>query len=45
VESDATLEWASTTTVVVEAHAGGQTGLGYSYGPAAVGAPIEEGLT
>jgi L-alanine-DL-glutamate epimerase-like enolase superfamily enzyme len=41
-ESDGTLEWAATTIVVVEAHAGGQTGLGYTYGPAAAGSLVEE---
>ncbi len=35
-ESDGTLTWDSTTIVVVEAHGGGQTGLGYTYGPPAV---------
>ena len=30
-ESDGTLAWDSTTIVVVEAHAGGETGLGYTY--------------
>jgi L-alanine-DL-glutamate epimerase-like enolase superfamily enzyme len=30
-ESDGTLEWSSTTMVVVHAHGGGQTGLGYTY--------------
>jgi L-alanine-DL-glutamate epimerase-like enolase superfamily enzyme len=30
-ESDGTLEWDSTTIVLVEAHAGGETGLGYTY--------------
>ncbi|MDK3258725.1 enolase C-terminal domain-like protein [Blastococcus capsensis] len=30
-ESDGTLAWDSTTIVVVEARAGGQTGLGYTY--------------
>ncbi len=30
-ESDGTLEWDSTTLVLVEATAGGKTGLGYSY--------------
>ena len=34
-ESDGTLEWDSTTIVVVEAHGGGETGLGYTYAPAA----------
>jgi L-alanine-DL-glutamate epimerase-like enolase superfamily enzyme len=41
-ESDGTLEWDSTTIVVVEAHGGGETGLGYTYGPKAVGAVVEE---
>ena len=31
-ESDGTLEWGSTTMVLVEAHAGGVRGLGYTYG-------------
>lgn len=31
-ESDGTLEWDSTTMVLVEAHAGGEVGVGYSYG-------------
>lgn len=43
-ESDGTLEWASTTMVVVEARAGGQTGIGYTYGPTAVGSFIESQL-
>jgi L-alanine-DL-glutamate epimerase-like enolase superfamily enzyme len=43
-ESDGTLEWDSTTIVVVEAHAGGETGLGYTYGPAATGKLVEEKL-
>ena len=30
-ESDGTLEWDSTTIVVVQAHAGGEVGLGYTY--------------
>jgi L-alanine-DL-glutamate epimerase-like enolase superfamily enzyme len=30
-ESDGTLEWDSTTIVLVEAHAGDRTGLGYTY--------------
>jgi L-alanine-DL-glutamate epimerase-like enolase superfamily enzyme len=41
-ESDGTFEWDSTTIVVVEAHGGGETGLGYMYGPKAVGAVVEE---
>jgi L-alanine-DL-glutamate epimerase-like enolase superfamily enzyme len=43
-ESDGTLEWGSTTIVVVEAHAGGKTGLGYTYAPAAAGKLVEEKL-
>jgi L-alanine-DL-glutamate epimerase-like enolase superfamily enzyme len=39
-ESDGTLEWDATTIVVVHAHAGGETGLGYTYGPASVAAVI-----
>ncbi len=39
-ESDGTLEWDATTVVVVEAHAGGQRGLGYTYGPPALGALV-----
>ncbi len=34
-ESDGTLEWDSTTIVVVEAHADGRVGLGYTYTDAA----------
>src|SRR5919204_6179102 len=41
-ESDGTLEWDSTTIVVVEAHGRGETGLGYTYGPKAVGAVVDE---
>jgi L-alanine-DL-glutamate epimerase-like enolase superfamily enzyme len=43
-ESDGTLEWDSTTIVVVEAHAGDETGLGYTYAPAAAGTLVEEKL-
>ncbi|MGZ4319802.1 MAG: enolase C-terminal domain-like protein [Gaiellaceae bacterium] len=43
-ESDGTLEWDSTTVVVVEAHGGDETGLGYTYAPAAAGKLIEEKL-
>jgi L-alanine-DL-glutamate epimerase-like enolase superfamily enzyme len=43
-ESDGTIEWDSTTMVVVEAHAGDSTGLGYTYGPAAAGKLVEEKL-
>jgi L-alanine-DL-glutamate epimerase-like enolase superfamily enzyme len=35
-EADGTFRWDSTTVIIVEAHAGGQTGLGFTYGdPAA----------
>ena len=30
-EADGTLEWDSTTMVLVQAHAGGRTGIGYTY--------------
>jgi L-alanine-DL-glutamate epimerase-like enolase superfamily enzyme len=43
-ESDGTAEWDSTTIVVVEASGGGQTGIGYTYAPAAAGAVVEEKL-
>jgi L-alanine-DL-glutamate epimerase-like enolase superfamily enzyme len=43
-ESDGTLEWDSTTIVVVEARAGGESGLGYTYAPAAAGKLVEEKL-
>ncbi len=39
-ESDGTLTWDSTTIVVVEAHGGGRTGLGYTYGPPAIGGVV-----
>ena len=38
-ESDGTAEWDSTVMVVVEAHAGGETGLGYTYGSARLPRP------
>jgi L-alanine-DL-glutamate epimerase-like enolase superfamily enzyme len=43
-ESDGTFEWDSTTIVVVEARAGGETGLGYTYAPAAAGKLVQEKL-
>jgi L-alanine-DL-glutamate epimerase-like enolase superfamily enzyme len=43
-ESDGTLEWDSTTIVVVEVHTGGASGLGYTYGPAAIAALIDTEL-
>ena len=43
-ESDGTLEWDSTTIVVVEAHAEGRTGLGYTYCDAAAAEVISSQL-
>ncbi len=43
-ESDATLEWDSTTVVVVEAEAAGEVGLGFTYGDAAVAALVDSKL-
>jgi L-alanine-DL-glutamate epimerase-like enolase superfamily enzyme len=43
-ESDGTLEWDSTTIVVVEAEGGGERGLGYTYGDASVAAFVESKL-
>lgn len=41
---DGTLTWDSTTCVVVRVTAGGRTGLGYTYGPAACAALVREVL-
>ncbi len=43
-ETDGTIEWSSTTMVVCLVSAGGTTGLGYSYGPKACAALIEDEL-
>ena len=43
-ESDGTLEWESTTVVVVHCRAGGTTGMGYTYGPKAVAALVGDEL-
>ncbi|HEV2769018.1 MAG TPA: hypothetical protein VGV40_02380, partial [Solirubrobacteraceae bacterium] len=43
-ESDGTLEWDSTTCVVVEAEAGGHTGLGYTYGDVSIATLVESKL-
>jgi L-alanine-DL-glutamate epimerase-like enolase superfamily enzyme len=43
-ESDGTLEWDSTTIVVVRAHAGGKVGLGYTYTHDAAARLIEDKL-
>jgi L-alanine-DL-glutamate epimerase-like enolase superfamily enzyme len=43
-ESDGTLEWDSTTMVVVEARAGGEAGLGYTYADVAAAKLVESKL-
>jgi L-alanine-DL-glutamate epimerase-like enolase superfamily enzyme len=43
-ESDGTLEWDSTTMVVVEVGAGGAVGLGFTYGDAAIAKLISDKL-
>lgn len=43
-ESDGTLEWEATTIVVVEASGGGEAGLGYTYGHAAIAELVREVL-
>jgi L-alanine-DL-glutamate epimerase-like enolase superfamily enzyme len=43
-ESDGTLEWHSTTIVVVEVEAGGRQGIGFTYGAAAGAALIHDQL-
>jgi L-alanine-DL-glutamate epimerase-like enolase superfamily enzyme len=44
-ESDGTLEWASTTIVVVEASADGARGLGYTYGHPAIAEVVASTLS
>jgi L-alanine-DL-glutamate epimerase-like enolase superfamily enzyme len=44
-ESDGTLEWDATTAIVVEVQAGGETGLGYSYGDVASATFIDSVLS
>jgi len=44
-ESDGTLEWDATTIIVVEAEAGGETGLGYTYGDVSSAKLISSKLT
>jgi L-alanine-DL-glutamate epimerase-like enolase superfamily enzyme len=41
-EADGTLSWDATTLVLVEARAGGHTGIGYSYAAAAAGELVRE---
>ena len=43
-ESDGTLEWDSTTCIVVLLTAGGETGLGYTYGATATATLIQDKL-
>ena len=43
-ESDGTLEWDATTIVLVEARAGNEVGIGWTYGPPATGMLIESTL-
>ena len=43
-ESDGTLEWDSTTLILVEVAAGGRAGLGFTYGPDSVGRFVESEL-
>jgi L-alanine-DL-glutamate epimerase-like enolase superfamily enzyme len=43
-ESDGTLEWDSTTLVLVEAEGGGRTGIGYTYASRATAAAVESTL-
>ena len=43
-ESDGTLKWTSTTMVLVEVHAAGETGIGYTYGNAGIAQVISGSL-
>ncbi|MDQ4105713.1 MAG: mandelate racemase [Actinomycetota bacterium] len=43
-ESDGTLQWDSTTMILVEVRGGGKTGLGYTYGDVSVGTMIDSKL-
>jgi L-alanine-DL-glutamate epimerase-like enolase superfamily enzyme len=43
-EADGTFAWDSTTMIIVEVEAGGVTGLGYTYGAAAIAPFIEDAL-
>ena len=43
-ESDGTLEWDSTTMVLVEAHAGDRVGIGYTYGDVSAAVFVESKL-
>ncbi|MEX0741861.1 MAG: hypothetical protein WD079_03630, partial [Phycisphaeraceae bacterium] len=43
-EADGTLEWDSTTLVVVKAHAGGHAGIGYTYAGSAAASLVRDVL-
>jgi len=43
-ESDGTLEWDATSVIVVEVSAGGETGLGYTYGDVSSGTVVDSVL-
>ncbi len=43
-ESDGTLVWSSTTVVLVQAHGGGRSGIGYTYGDVSVATFIRSQL-
>jgi L-alanine-DL-glutamate epimerase-like enolase superfamily enzyme len=43
-ESDGTLEWTDTTIVLARVHAGGETGVGYTYADASVAGLVESRL-
>src|SRR6185503_13512915 len=43
-ESDGTAKWDATTLVLVQAHGGDETGLGYTYGDLASGAVVRSVL-
>ncbi|MGR6968688.1 enolase C-terminal domain-like protein [Streptomyces cynarae] len=43
-EQDGTLDWESTTVVLVRVHAGGRTGLGYTYGDVSAASFVQSKL-
>lgn len=43
-QSDGTLEWSATTLVLVEAHAGGHRGIGYTYADTAAAVLVRDAL-
>src|SRR4051812_26746097 len=44
-EADGTIEWDSTTIVIAEAHAGGEKGIGFTYGDRAAAGVIDRILS